>query len=346
VTAPAPEVDLLEQIESGAAPRRVLEFAARGMVPLPPGELVRALATVILMRDSALTMLAEKSLKDCPPKAWSEAIASPGVRPEQLDVLARRTADPELLEPLIRHRAVRDGTLVWLAERIEPALQEILVTNQTRLLGAPLIVERLFENPHLSADIRRRADEFVEEFFLKKERELDEAADAPEPEVSPEVPAPTAAADRHAPVDADAVLSEEVEKSLISRLATMSVAQRIRLAYRGNKEERLFLIRDSNRLVAAAVLKSPRTREADVEVIAKMKSVTEDVLRIIASRKSWMRKYSILESVVKNPRSPINLTLPFVIRLTHKDQKALANDRNVPEALRSMARREVARRED
>jgi hypothetical protein len=137
-----------------------------------------------------------------------------------------------------------------------------------------------------------------------------------------------------------------VEKSLISRLATMSVAQRIRLAYRGNKEERLFLIRDSNRLVAAAVLKSPRTREADVEVIAKMKSVTEDVLRIIASRKSWMRKYSILESVVKNPRSPINLTLPFVIRLTHKDQKALANDRNVPEALRSMARREVARRED
>jgi hypothetical protein len=125
----------------------------------------------------------------------------------------------------------------------------------------------------------------------------------------------------------------------------MPVLHRIRLAYRGNKEERLYLVRDTNRLVTAAVLKSPKTREADAEIIANMKSVSEDVLRSIGLRKQWLRKYGILAALVKNPRSPIDVTLPLVMRLTHRDQKVLAGDRNVPDAIRASARREVARRE-
>ena len=69
------------------------------------------------------------------------------------------------------------------------------------------------------------------------------------------------------------------------------------------------------------------------------------VLRAIAFRKEWMRKYSIMSAIVRNPRSPIDATLPLVLRLNHGDQKKLAQDRNVPEALRASARREVARRD-
>jgi hypothetical protein len=138
--------------------------------------------------------------------------------------------------------------------------------------------------------------------------------------------------------------SDDEHKSMFARLATMTVSARVKLAYKGNKEERMFLVRDNNRLVAAAVLKSPKTREAEVEAISKMKNVSEDVLRIIAFRKDWMRKYSILSSIIKNPRSPIEVTLPLISRLTALDQKALAGDRNVPEAVRMSARREVARR--
>jgi hypothetical protein len=339
VTDVAPEGDLLTQIERGEASRQILDFAARGMVPLPPEELVRAIASILASGDEILAPVAEESFKAFDAHSLKDAVLSAGVRPEQLAVVARRTQDASVLEPLIRHRAVPDETLAWLAERVEGPLQDILVTNQTRLIAAPVIVERLFENPRLSPEIRRRADEFLEEFFLKKERERDESKDLEETtEEAPAVVAPAV------PVD-EAGLSEDQKKSLFSRVSTMSVLDRIRLAYRGNKEERMFLVQDRNRLVSSAVLKSPRTRDADAEAIANMKSVSEDVLRGITFRRDWMRHYGIMRAIVKNPRSPLDVTLSLVMRLNARDQKVLASDRNVPDAVRSTARREVARKE-
>ena len=107
----------------------------------------------------------------------------------------------------------------------------------------------------------------------------------------------------------------------------------------------MFLVQDRNRLVSSAVLKSPKTRDADAEAIANMKSVSEDVLRAIAFRRNWMRHYGIMRAIVKNPRSPLDVTLALVARLNVRDQKFLASDRNVPEAVRSTARREIARKE-
>ena len=340
MTDVAPEGDLLTQIERGEASREILDFAARGMVPLPPDELVRAMASILASGNETLARVAEESFKAFDAGSLKSAVLSAGVRPEQLDVLARRTHDPSVLEPLIRHRAVPNETLAWLAERVEAPLQDILVTNQTRLIAAPVIVERLFENPRLSPEIRRRADEFLEEFFLKKERERDEGKDLDEATEE----APAAAVDPAEPLD-EAGLSEDQKKSLFARVSTMSVVDRIRLAYRGNKEERMFLVQDRNRLVSSAVLKSPKTRDAEVEAIANMKSVSEDVLRGITFRRDWMRHYGIMRAIVRNPRAPIDVTLSLVMRLNAKDQKVLAGDRNVPDAVRSTARREVARKE-
>ena len=334
--------DLLGQVESGQASHAILEFVARGLVPLPPEELVRAVACVFATGDAELVEEAERTFKAFDAEALKGAVLSRGVRGDQLDAIARRCEDAAVLEPLIRHKAVPDATLAWLAERVDGPLQDVLVTNQVRLLEAPVIVERLFENPRLSAEIRRRADEFLEEFFLKKEREREaaeaEAAKAATPAPEP-APAPAAEPEEEKP------LSEDEKKSLFARVSEMTVVQRIRLAYRGNKEERMFLVQDRNRLVSAAALKSPKTREADAETIANMKSVSEDVLRGIAFRRDWMRQYSILRAIVRNPRSPIDVTLPLVLRLNAKDMKTLAGDRNVPEAVRATAKREVARKE-
>ena len=79
--------------------------------------------------------------------------------------------------------------------------------------------------------------------------------------------------------------------------------------------------------------------------LTNMKSVAEDVLRGITFRRDWMRHYGIMRNIVKNPRSPIDVTLALVMRLNAKDQKTLAGDRNVPEAVRAFARREVSRKE-
>ncbi len=343
MSATTPEADLLATIEGGSAPRRILEFAARGFVPLPPSELVRAVATIVASGDAELAALAEETFKGFDETALLGAVSMPSARSDQLDAIARRTKSAHVIEPLIRHRSVANDTLAWLAERVEGPLQDVIVTNQTRLLESPLIVERLFENPRLSGEIRRRADEFLEEFFLKKEREEEERRRAAEEAARlAGTPPPEALEAEEEP---DVPLSEDEKKSLFARLSVMTVSQRIQLAYKGNKEERMFLVRDANRLVSTAVLKSPKTREADAESYATMKSVGEDVLRSIAFRKDWMRRYSILSAIVKNPRSPIDITLPLVTRLTTRDQKLLATDRNVPDAVRATARREVARKE-
>ena len=349
----APEVDLLSSIESGTADRRILEFAARGFVPLAPGDLVRAVGSVLAAGEPGLARIAEATFLTFSFEALREAVQSDGVRTEQLDVIARRSKDPAVLEPIIQHKAVADETLAWLAERVPPPLQDVLVTNHVRLLASPVIVERLFENPELSSDIRRRADEFLEEFFLKRDqadrdREVEPVLDE-SGEVLPE--AEEAGEDRNREkvppgVDPDHVLTDDEKQSLFTRLAKLTVAQRIKLAYTGNREERLYLIRDTNRLVTAAVLKSPKTNQADAEVVANMKSVSEDVLRSIGNRREWVKKYTIVLALARNPRAPVTTTIALVSRLTARDQKTLSTDRNIPEVVRVTARRAVTKRMD
>jgi len=346
MSSDAPGLDILASIENGQAPRRILEFAARGFVPLSPAELVRAVGSMLAQGDPEFSPLCEETFRSFDVPAVLGAVRMPECRPEQLDAISRRTRERSVLEGILQHRSVATTTLVQLARHIEPELQDILVTNQARLLAAPEIVESLFENPELSADIRRRADEFLEEFFLKREREkgepIPEAEDAEEAASVPGGPASvTAGGTAPAPAPAE----EEVSKDLVVRLTSLTVAQRVRVAFRGTREERLFLVRDPNRLVSTAVLKSPKTNEADAEAIANMKSVSEDVLRAVAQRREWMKKYGLMAAIVRNPRSPIDVTLPLVLRLAQRDQTALATDRNVPEAVRVTAKRIVQRRQ-
>ena len=346
MSSATPDIDILAAIEGGQAPRKILEFAARGFVPLSPAELVRAVGTILALGDGELSPLCEETFRSFDASTLLEAARAKEARPEQLDAIARRTHDGKTLETVIQHRSVSNATLVWLARRLPPELQDVLVTNQARLLAAPEIVESLFENAELSADIRRRADEFLEEFFLKKERE--EAESLPEAEEVEEAPGPAEAAKTAAATAAAASAAapeEEASKEGLLRLSNLSVAQRIRVAFRGTREERLYLVRDTNRLVSTAVLKSPKTNEADAEVIANMKSVSEDVLRALAQRREWLKKYSLMAAIVRNPRSPIDVTLGLVPRLSQKDQVTLSTDRNVPEVVRVTAKRIVQRRQ-
>jgi hypothetical protein len=347
MSSDGPELDILASIESGRAPRRILEFAARGFVPLAPSDLVRAVASILAQGDPELSALGEETFLSFDVEAIFGAARAPEARAEQLDVIARRSHERKVLEGLIQHRSISDATLIWLARRVPPDLQDIIITNQARLLAVPEIVESLFENPDLSTDIRRRADEFLEEFFLKKERDeggepLPEAEDFVEP-VLPAAGGPESGSSAGA-APAAALSEDDIPKDVVVRLSSLTVAQRIRIAFRGTREERLFLVRDTNRLVSTAVLKSPKTNEADAEVIANMKSVSEDVLRAVSQRREWMKKYGLVSAIVRNPRSPIDVTLQLVARLSPRDQTTLSTDRNVPEAVRVTAKRIVQRR--
>ncbi len=142
--------------------------------------------------------------------------------------------------------------------------------------------------------------------------------------------------------DEDApVLPEESEekKSTLQRLATMTVAEKVKAAMMGSREERAVLIRDPNKLVASAVLSSPKLTEAEVEAIAKMANVSDEVLRVIGHARKWSKSYVIVSSLAKNPKTPIAVSLNLVARLNERDVKAIALDRNIPEPLRLAARK-------
>lgn len=126
-------------------------------------------------------------------------------------------------------------------------------------------------------------------------------------------------------------------------LSLLPVVDRLKLAMRGTREQRAQLIRDSNRMVSVAVLSSPKLTEPEVETFARMANLSEDVLRIIASNRGWVKNYNVVAALTKNPKTPTALAMGFLQRLNERDLKMLAIDRNVPEPVRLAARKFVAK---
>lgn len=125
------------------------------------------------------------------------------------------------------------------------------------------------------------------------------------------------------------------------RLQKMSFTERLRAAVKGSREMRTILIRDTNKMIAAAVLSSPKLAEPEVEAFAKMANVSDDVLRTISNNRAWMKNYGIALSLAKNPKTPLATSLHIMPRLNDRDLAQLSVDRNVPEPLRIAARKKV-----
>ena len=111
---------------------------------------------------------------------------------------------------------------------------------------------------------------------------------------------------------------------------------------KGSREERTILIRDPNKIVAVAVLSSPKVSETEIEAIAKMTNVSDEILRIIGNTRAWMKNYRIVSALTRNPKTPQALAMTLLSRLQEKDVKLLISDRNVPDSLRTAARRRLA----
>ena len=135
-------------------------------------------------------------------------------------------------------------------------------------------------------------------------------------------------------------LPEEVpETADVKVLSALSIMQRMKLATSGTREQRAVLVRDPNRLVSASVLSSPKLTESEVEQFAKMANVAEDVLRVIGTNRAWTKNYGVIAGLVRNPKTPVAISMHLLQRINDKDVKLLALDRNIPEPLRIAARK-------
>jgi hypothetical protein len=134
---------------------------------------------------------------------------------------------------------------------------------------------------------------------------------------------------------------DEDRTTATQKLAKMGFSERLKAAVRGSREMRALLIRDPNKMIAAAVLSSPKLSEPEVEAFAKMASISDEILRIIGNNRAWTKNYNVLLGLTKNPKTPLALSLNFMPRLSSRDLQMLSVDRNVPEPLRVAARKRV-----
>lgn len=127
--------------------------------------------------------------------------------------------------------------------------------------------------------------------------------------------------------------------SLIRRLMLMNARDRMKLARKGDREARGILIRDPNKMVAAAVINNPRITDQEAEGIATMRTVSDEVLRLMAMNRNWARSYSITHNLARNPRTPIPTVINMLPRIRTKDLQNLAQNRNISDAIRRQANR-------
>lgn len=127
--------------------------------------------------------------------------------------------------------------------------------------------------------------------------------------------------------------------SLIRQIMMMSIKDRIKLGMKGDREARTILIRDSNKIVATAVINNPRITDHEVENISSMRTISDEVLRLIAMNRAWARSYTIIHNLARNPRTPIATAVTILPRIHTKDLKAITQNRNVSDAVRRQATR-------
>ena len=349
---------LVDQIRRGGVPLDVRMMAAEGALPLKPEDLVDLLE---LMHRDPLAEVANLATRTFSELSIDTLLPLVKARDASIEVLAwtlEVRTDPKLLEACLQNTATTDEAIAHQAARLPESLAELVVINQTRLLRHPTLLERIESNPMLSRDQRRRLVELRETFSIGATPEP-EARPAPPPPPPPPAPVepPTPAAQPEAPAadenlieikpeEAESILTEEEKKdekamSSLQRLFSLKTGQKIKAALTEDSQTRSFLIRDPNRLVSLAVLGSPKITEAEIEGIASMKNVSDEVLRRIGTNRDWTKKYTVINSLVKNPRTPLPIAMGFISRLQPRDIKALAVDRNVPEAIRRSAQRFV-----
>ena len=146
-----------------------------------------------------------------------------------------------------------------------------------------------------------------------------------------------AAAPKRAPLKKWILSADEQRGSALQKISKLDIKGRIQLAMKGNKEERSLLIRDGTKIVALAVLESPKVTDGEVERFAGQKNVLESVLRAIPMKRRFIKQYPIVRALTSNPRCPIDVSLGLIKHLLVQDLRHLSGNKEVSDTVRKLA---------
>ena len=370
---------MVDMIRQSAVPPNLLRAAAKGALSVPPAEMLEIL--VLLTHNPVFAEQARTTLASWDEAACQAAASDPHTAREVLDyMLDPGNRRPRLYAALLENPSVAEPKLAELAsganrEVIEqllasprvgksrPVLQALAGNRELRdpekariqMLLASLPAEAQLGAKQAADTHSDATDEEVRAFLAEHAAEI--AADEGKPfhviggieetEIPPEAPvAVTAPAAGHAAAAAPAPEPEKKAKSVLQKIAALTVGERVQLAMKGNKDERFLLIRDGARVVPQAVLESPKLTDTEAEMFAGMKNVQEVVFRGLSSKRKFVKNYRVQRNLAFNPKVPIDLALGLVNNLLLSDLKSLSINKEVPDTVRKAALRLFVQKSD
>lgn len=348
---------------------RAREGAAKGLLPGTPVQTVRLIAALALAApETEIRDLAVQSGKELPTE-FAESVAAESKQAGVLWFLYRAQDGDLLREKIYLNRNVPITLLVDAAKNEKNTyLLELLAGNQHKMVENPEFPGVLLENEALPGAAKNKVEEFFARTFTDQflahhgKKEADTTDDentinssALDLSTLPEELLKKDEADneeRSGKTDFRPLLNKEQEEeeekeeflNLFQSINRMSVAEKIKIALMGNMEARKLLIKDSNRLVKESVMKNPRITDSEIGSMAGNKSSSEDVLRTIATNKTWLRNYSLKLLLVNNPKTPPALAMPMMSQLRDKDVENLAKSKNVSAQIAQHAKRLVKKK--
>jgi hypothetical protein len=306
--------ELYEEILSGRGSRERKLAVCSGSAQLTAAERAELLTVLAEDNDQVVGERAGKALLAQPLAALASALAGDAPAPALFRYCGKHFLDkPEIALAVVRHVRCPPQLLPAAAKGLSsPGVQE-LFADLNLLSSRPTLASALLQSAALAPDQREQLRELLEEKMQRKSALTD--------------------------ADLSDLPSHEKRVTLLQRLSKMRVVERVQLALKGNREERLALIRDPCKVVQRAVLQSPRLTDREVESFSAMANLSEDVLRLIARNRIYAGNPTVVRNLMNNPKTPLEISLHFLPNLTSQDLKALTLNRNIPETLRSMALR-------
>ena len=250
-----------------------------------------------LLTQTLASFLAAAARPEADPRFFTYLTDTLADKPGVADALAKNTACPTAHVARIAHHLTQVGI-------------QSLLDNLERFASDPQLVLAVAGAPAASPEQR--------ELLANMEKKATESAEL---------------AEAAAEAEPDVVKRQ----TLMEKLAHMNVVQRLTLALKGGRTERMTLIRDPNKLVQRCVLQSPRLTDSEVEAFASMTNLTSEILRAISMSRVFMKNYSVVRNLTNNPKTPLDVSLHLFPRLTATDLVKLTSNKNIPETLRSSA---------
>lgn len=358
---------IVEQIRNGTAPERIKLFAAQGLLPLLEEEIILVQVALTADADQQIAQTALQALRKVHADTWFRLVEKSNPDPQVVSFVIEQPFLPDLIrEKVLLNQSVPDSVVRDVAARKSGALLDLVISNHVRLLRDPEILNALESNRSLTIDQRRRVEEFKTEFIVKKQKKEEPAPPPAEAltfeDILQRIPTLDVEAQRliqeieHKPQEE--LSEEQVQQTLrtifavedikqipeetlstYQRIMKMKAGEKVRLALLGTKEERAILIRDANKSIASLVLKSPKLTEPEMENFSQMRNLDGDLLRQMTMSRDFIKKYTVVLTLVRNPKTPSAAAINLLKLLRDFDLRNVHRDKEIPEIIRRQAKR-------